>query len=400
MYAFKCFILFLYIVISNQLNQNEETCAGENVCTENHNKYSKDINEWGSKINKKIQVAMKQYTPCERTNCSCHKAVIGQDLRPYQDGITKELFAVARSKGTKYQIIEGKLYRERECHFPARCSGVEHYLRALASKLPNLELALNTRDWPQVNHVWGHQKAPVFSFSKTKDYYDIMYPAWSFWEGGPAISLYPTGIGRWDKHRISISSAAEKWPWDKKEGYAFFRGSRTNEERDALILLSRSYPDLVDAKYTKNQAWKSDADTLYAPPASEVSFEEHCKYKYLFNYRGIAASFRFKHLFLCKSLVFHVGDSWLEFFYPSLKPWVHYVPISPTANEEELKKYIEYFKENDFLAKEIAERGFQHIWDNLTDKDVKCYWRKLLKKYALLLKYAVIKDKDLIRIDN
>lgn len=37
-----------------------------------------------------------------------------------------------------------------------------------------------------------------------------MYPAWSFWEGGPAISLYPTGIGRWDKHRISISGAAEK----------------------------------------------------------------------------------------------------------------------------------------------------------------------------------------------
>lgn len=45
---------------------------------------------------------------------------------------------------------------------------------------------------------------------QTRDYYDIMYPAWSFWEGGPAISLYPTGIGRWDKHRISISGAAKK----------------------------------------------------------------------------------------------------------------------------------------------------------------------------------------------
>lgn len=37
-----------------------------------------------------------------------------------------------------------------------------------------------------------------------------MYPAWSFWEGGPAIALYPTGIGRWDQHRLSISAAAEK----------------------------------------------------------------------------------------------------------------------------------------------------------------------------------------------
>ena len=31
------------------------------------------------------------------------------------------------------------------------------------------------------------------------------------------------------------------------------------------------------------------------------------RYKYLFNFRGVAASFRFKHLFLCNSLVFHVG---------------------------------------------------------------------------------------------
>lgn len=50
-----------------------------------------------------------------------------------------------------------------------------------------------------------------------------------------------------------------RWPWSEKKSQAFFRGSRTNEERDPLILLSRSRPELVDAQYTKNQAWKSDA---------------------------------------------------------------------------------------------------------------------------------------------
>lgn len=38
----------------------------------------------------------------------------------------------------------------------------------------------------------------------------------------------------------------------------FFRGSRTSEDRDPLVMLSREEPDLVDAQYTKNQAWKSD----------------------------------------------------------------------------------------------------------------------------------------------
>lgn len=54
---------------------------------------------------------------------------------------------------------------------------------------------MNTRDWPQINKKYGFF-GPVFSFSKTDEYYDIMYPAWAFWEGGPAISLYPRGIGK------------------------------------------------------------------------------------------------------------------------------------------------------------------------------------------------------------
>ncbi|XP_026323939.1 O-glucosyltransferase rumi homolog [Hyposmocoma kahamanoa] len=392
------FTLIFCILFSLSASNSEISRSNEEQCSEKHNKYSKEINELTSKISKEINLALEYYIPCKKANCSCHKAVIDRDLATYKDGITKELFEHARSKGVKYQIIDQKLYRDKDCHFPSRCAGVEHYLNALAPNLPNMEFVINTRDWPQINRKWGHQRAPVFSFSKTKDYYDIMYPAWSFWEGGPAISLYPTGIGRWDKHRISITTAAEKWPWDEKEGKAFFRGSRTSEERDALVLLSRSHPDLVDAQYTKNQAWKSDADTLYSPAAPEISFEDHCKYKYLFNYRGVAASFRFKHLFLCKSLVFHVGDEWLEFFYPSMKPWVHYIPIDPKAKEDELRMYIEYFKENDSIAKDIAERGFQHIWDNLTDKDVKCYWRKLLKKYAKLVKYEVKRDEDLNKV--
>ena len=33
---------------------------------------------------------------------------------------------------------------------------------------------------------------------------------------------------------------------------------RTSSQRDPLVLLSRSKPELVNAAYTRNQAWKSD----------------------------------------------------------------------------------------------------------------------------------------------
>ena len=72
---------------------------------------------------------------------------------------------------------------------------------------------------------------------------------------------------------------------------------RTSNERDSVVLLSRSRPDLIDAAYTKNQAWKSIKvfmggrvlvkhannynfqDTLNAPPVQEVKLEDHCRYK-------------------------------------------------------------------------------------------------------------------------
>lgn len=342
---------------------------------------------------------MKSYQSCETIKCSCHIKVLKKDLEPYADGISKTIVDKVRDRGTVYQIINNKIFRQKDCNFPARCSGVEYFIKKVAktTKLPNMEIVINVRDYPQIYKSYGPQGA-VLSFSKTDDYKDIMYPAWGFWEGGPAIKTFPTGIGRFDLLRESLKKASEDFPWSKKESKAFFRGSRTSDERDALVLLSRSHPNLVDAQYTKNQAWKSPADTLNSEPADIVSFEDHCKYKYLFNYRGVAASFRLKHLFLCKSLVFHVGDEWQEFFYDSLKPWVHYIPVDSKSNQKDLKEIIEFFQKHDDLAEEIANRGFDMIWNNLRMNDVECYWRKLLMSYGKLVKFDVAQDPQFMEI--
>ncbi|KAK1802864.1 hypothetical protein P4O66_021403 [Electrophorus voltai] len=159
----------------------------------------------------KIAAATKQYQPCSQENCSCH----------------------------------------------IRCSGVEHFILTMVDRLPDTEMVINVRDYPQVPQ-WVQPVLPVLSFSKTPEYWDIMYPAWTFWEGGPAVwPIYPTGLGRWDLMREDLKKSAAQWPWKKKYSKGFFRGSRTSSERDPLIMLSREAPDLVDAEYTKNQAWKS-----------------------------------------------------------------------------------------------------------------------------------------------
>ncbi|KAJ8875104.1 hypothetical protein PR048_022995 [Dryococelus australis] len=395
-------ILLLVVIIGNKASNLQDTCSLQNgeVCNDvgRASIYTAEANAPHPYLDK-IHLAISKFKPYSRENCSCYKSVIENDLRVFSKGITAQMVASVHNKGTRYQVINHRLYRDANCMFPARCSGVEHFLIQLLPKLPDMEFVINTRDWPQVRSHFS-QPLPIFSFSKTSDYYDIMYPAWGFWEGGPAIRLYPRGLGRWDQHRKSLNKEAKKWPWERKIRKAFFRGSRTSGERDPLILLSREAPDLVDAQYTKNQAWKSEADTLHFPPADEVLLEEHCKYRYLFNFRGVAASFRFKHLFLCQSLVFHVGDEWLEFFYPLLQPWVHYIPVNSSSTKEDIKQLLQFVAQYDGEVEDIAERGYQFIWNHLRMKDVLCYWETLLLEYSLLLKYRTKHDKLLIEING
>ncbi|KAK0064285.1 protein O-glucosyltransferase 1 [Biomphalaria pfeifferi] len=371
------------------------TCAEVNHEKE---KYTKGA-RWHHYI-ELINQAVKDYKDCSNENCSCFTSVLKDDFAVWikKGGITKDDLKAAHSFGVNYQILSHKLFRQEECMFPFRCSGVEHFLLEIIDDLPDMDLVINVKDWPQVYH---HQEPlPVFSFSKVADVnWDIMYPAWTFWEGGPAVwPIYPTGLGRWDLQRDIITRAAEAWPWDKKEDKAFFRGSRTSSERDPLILLSRKEPALVDAAYTKNQAWKSNEDTLYQPPASEVKLEDHCKYRYLFNFRGVAASFRLKHLFLCNSTVFHVGNDWLEFFYPALKPWVHYIPVkSDLTNVRDL---LLFAQQNQDVMKSLANRGRQFIIDHLHLEDVSCYWKQILLKYAELMKAKPVKNKSFKEIKS
>ncbi|CAG9825570.1 unnamed protein product [Phaedon cochleariae] len=392
-----CGISTFELCSANQscLNGRNENC----VEGKSHeiNKYSKEANSKYKDYLYSVKRARDNYIPCEKTDCTCYEGTITSDLFTFKDGITQELIDSVKTKGTKYQVISNRLYRDKNCMFPARCAGIEHFLLELLPKLPDLELIINTRDWPQIHKNYG-AFGPVFSFSKTPEYQDIMYPAWAFWEGGPAISLYPRGIGRWDSHRNKLGKLGNSTSWSAKVPKAFFRGSRTSSERDPLILLSRENPDIADAQYTKNQAWKSDADTLHAPPAEEVPFEEHCKYKYLFNFRGVAASFRFKHILLCKSLVFHVGNEWQEFFYSALKPWIHYIPVDANASKESIRELVEFAMNHDDMAREIAENGYKAIWNSLKLSHVSCYWERLLSRYAELLSFRPELDNNLIEI--
>ncbi|KAI3383706.1 hypothetical protein SNEBB_004129 [Seison nebaliae] len=359
-------------------------------------KYSKESNikkSWKGYLDK-IKIAENNYKEC-LNDCSCYSKTLENDLKVWKNGISYSDITAAEqhTRMTTYQIINGRIFRSKDCMFEARCNGIEHFLKQIKKKVKNVEFVLNTKDWPSSSKYFG-SAVPIFSFSKVREeHHDIMYPAWTFWEGGPAVwPIYPTGLGRWDEQRRLIKNKNKKWPWEKKKCLAFFRGSRTSAERDPAILLSRKRPKLIDAAYTKNQAWKSDEDTLFAEPAKEIPLEDHCPYKYLLNCRGVAASFRLKHLFLCKSIVLHAGDKWEEFFYKALIPWYHYVPVDEKLSD--LEDVLDFIKDHDEIAERIANRGYEFIEKHLRMADVSCYWERLLNEYGRLQQFKVEKRRD------
>lgn len=163
--------------------------------------------------------------------------------------------------------------------FPMRNQGIEHFLLEILHELPDMDFLVNTRDYP-TSGAWrrpNNRPFPILSFSKQPNQHDdLTYPAWTFWKGGPCVSLYKDCLGRWDLMTETIKDANSEW--EKKKDVAFFRGSRTSEERDPLVKLSRAKPELVQAAYTKNQGNRGAIDLLFAEPAADVHLKDHCGY--------------------------------------------------------------------------------------------------------------------------
>lgn len=88
----------------------------------------------------------------------------------------------------------------------------------------------------------------------------------------------------------------------------------------------------------------------------------------------------------------------MEFFYSNLKPWIHYIPVAANANQQMIEELIQFAIERDDLSQEIADNGYNLIWNHLNLNDVECYWEKLLKEYSKLLNYKPVLQKELIEI--
>ena len=286
----------------------------------------------------------------------------------------------------RYKIINGNVYRSRECRFPLRCSGIEHFLLAISHSLPDIDFVININDLPVSTHK---NPIPVLSFSKIPtEHNDILYPAWSFGEGGPNLDVIATW--RWDLMRHELLITGDELDWDKRKQQIYFRGSLTNAQRVPFFIHAISNPERWNAKITlngnpKKTQYARDVMNIepiigYVPPC------EHVHYQYQLNFDGVAASFRLKFLLAIGSTVLYVNPSWMEFYYYKLKSHHHYYPVN---NDIDLaRSQIDTILSNPAESKQIAKNGRDFVEEHLTIDHVVKYWKVLLHRYAELQNFS------------
>ena len=72
----------------------------------------------------RISREVNQYVGCGNNSCECFTPIINEDLEMWSDGISRSSFELAKQRGVHYQVIDHKLYRQKDCLFTARWVGL------------------------------------------------------------------------------------------------------------------------------------------------------------------------------------------------------------------------------------------------------------------------------------
>jgi hypothetical protein len=310
----------------------------------------------------------------------------------------------------RIQIINNKLY-------------VEHHVASIypgSSKLAcnniikRLDRILNTRKIKNVDFIFMTiDNIPNIS-KKTAEILEN-FPAFmssknleSELEKNKLLLLDPYIIDndKWRNLIAQIKAASEIYSWNQKTEQIFWRGSTTggiynlenyhNLYRLTLVMLSRSFPDLIDAKFTNYTNFSNDKSGIYLYNILTKLFDkldiveevEHLKYKYLISVDGSTAAWlRVPWILLSNSVLLKQETAYTQIFYVALEPYVNYIPLKKDLSD--IFEKLEWLKTNDSKAKIISENASAFCRNCLMPEDLDEYITIALNEYHSLQKFEL-----------
>lgn len=313
---------------------------------------------------------------------------ISQDLAPFRgEGIREYALSqcIQETSGNhgfcRFKIIDNKIFVETKCpvSFNDRIASLKTSFRKLTKKyeVPNVDFIVCLHD---ASHMCLPQ-VPLFVFAKKKSFnLQILMPDFE------ALAGY---------QRFS-SLAYSNYPWQQKIEKGLWRGAPTGGiftedqwrsfPRSRLVLLSLEYPDWIDARFTSLSPEAAANPEMMAMPqllGNYMNPDASLQFKYLIDVDGNSCAYSRCYWILlsdCLSIK-QVTDN-IQWYYGAIKPYEHYLPVE--ENLGDLFEKIQWAREHDEQAHEIARRATQFALDNLQEEHIYLYLFTLLQKYAEL----------------
>ncbi len=303
----------------------------------------------------------------------------------------------AADKGSiaRFQIVDQKLYIDSNKidrkGVPGRVRTIASHIEKLLSmyKIKNVDFIMHTGDGAETD-----LSVPSFIMSKDTNLSneeDLLLL--------PDIYMIDK---RWAQLIKEIEEGNQKYPWQDKENKIFWRGYFTGGSyniqnfdklpRLSLAIFSRLYPDLINAKFSSNSLTESDKSSkgletvlkiLWPEKPKAVKEKDHLKYKYLISLDGNTCAWqRVPWIMLSNSVLVKQETTKMEWFYPAIKPYTHYVPINEKITD--LFQQIEWMKTHDPELKQISKNAHNFIKNNLMPEHINIHTVLILNEYHKL----------------
>ncbi len=215
---------------------------------------------------------------------------------------------------------------------------------------------------------------------------------------------------QWENIIFEIEKATKIYPWNEKINKLFWRGASTADivsynvnnidklPRLNLVILSKLYPNLINAKFSNYAQFSNDQsgedlkdilEILFKEGPESVPEEEHLKYKYLISIDGNTCAWRrVPWIMLSNSVLVKQETSKIEWFYPAMKPYVHYIPVNESLTD--IFPQLEWMKNNDTELQKISQNATNFVKNNLMPEHINNHAVLILNEYSKLHKGAKI----------
>ena len=245
---------------------------------------------------------------------------------------------------------------------------------------------------------------PVLCFAKNPASHFILIPDWFSLSGenqSNDLKLLETIFQQKGAVIQEIRQGEQKYPWHLKREIAFWRGGahgdylinnalwKTNP-RAMLVLFSIDHPDLVFARFLDTRFLEVCDEMIKLKPqlsAPWMSPMQSCLYKYQIDVDGWASGYHRCQWVLRSNCVPLKQESfYIQWYYSGLYPYVHYVPYLSDCSD--LAEKIQWLKENDDIAYEIACAGQQFAEKYLNEEMTHLYLYEVLRRVLEKCNYS------------